>query len=140
MPMSLNGAWLTSGVLDSSTMKKLIVAMLAGALSARADWNLVQYREMRQSSDQDVRRDLREHVFELGEGMMFANVELAQDRGPAARLFCMPPDLPMNPDTFLSIVDAQLVREKSDLQSANLEKIWIGNVLMAGLRHTFACH
>jgi hypothetical protein len=49
-------------------MKKLIVAMLAGVLSARADWNLVQYREMRQSSDPDVRRDLREHVFRLGEG------------------------------------------------------------------------
>jgi hypothetical protein len=46
----------------------------------------------------------------------------------------------MDPDTFLSIVDAQLVREKSDLQPSNLEKIRIGNVLMAGLRHTFACH
>lgn len=76
------------------------------------------------------------YVTGLGEGMVWANDEATSKGAP---LFCQPDDIALGPEDYRNIIDEQIKAASKRMPEDEIDKSFLGLVLMSGLKARFPC-
>jgi hypothetical protein len=125
---------------------KFVLALIAtgAAISplCAEELTVKDYQEWKQAAESGALRqvDKREfdlHLGGLGEGIEWANAWLANLGRP--QLYCQPPNLALNVDNYIKLIDVQIGKAAARLTQERLEKLYVGVLLLDGLAETFPC-
>lgn len=80
---------------------------------------------------------IKMHIFGLVDGYMWSNeVQKAKGNIP---LFCLPNNLTLNIENYISILDDEIEKQKKELDKKSIEELRIGLLLLIGIATTFPC-
>jgi hypothetical protein len=88
------------------------------------------------------KRELELYVGGIGEGLEWANASLqSASRAQTGRppLYCQPPNLVVNVENYLSMVDRQIEKLAKTTTEEKLDKMFVGILLLDALENTFPC-
>jgi hypothetical protein len=113
---------------------RLVISMMLvlSALTVKGELTVKQYKERMASSEA---LNVGAYIMGLGEGIGWANAAA----GSKAPLYCQPPKLGIGAETFLNIIDRKIEALSKTMTAEQLDKTFIGLLLMKGLRETFPC-
>jgi hypothetical protein len=126
-------------MIEFATMRTAWFAVpfaLAFALHLRADMLVKDYKVTMATQGPDA-KITRYWVKGLGEGFIWANFKLlAEHRNP---LFCPPEKLSLTTESYLDIIDIEIVELSTVATQKQMDEMSVGVVLTDGLRKRFPC-
>jgi hypothetical protein len=118
-------------------MRTIVAAVILSAVSmipqAKADSTVKEYKEAMASSDPTSVRVMKVYILGMGEGIGWANT-MAD-----GILYCEPSQLALGVANFVDIINREIEATSKMASKENLDKMWIGLMLMKGLQSTFPC-